>query len=130
MNMVRRIQDKNPRRTCILLLIWSTKIYHLPRYLGRPRLHMHRFVFRRKNKHLRASQRHTKLQRHSPILRITFLCKNGDGIALKALEGKKKEKKKKKQHHEHKSGATREKKIASLKQKICETNLMSVEGWR
>ncbi|KAM2692949.1 hypothetical protein EV2_007177 [Malus domestica] len=85
-NLVRRIQDKNPRCTCLILRIWSAKICHLPRYFRIPQLDMHRVIFCKKNKRLRASQRCTKLQRHSLILLIAFLRKNSDGIALKALE--------------------------------------------
>ncbi|KAM1119251.1 hypothetical protein ACFX2B_042862 [Malus domestica] len=84
--MVRRVQDESSRCTHIFLYIWSTKNCHLPRYFRRPRLDMHQVVFLMKGKCLRACQRHTKLQRRSPILLITFIRKNGDGVALKTIE--------------------------------------------
>ncbi|KAM1845274.1 hypothetical protein ACFX13_019594 [Malus domestica] len=47
---------------------------------------MHGVVLCGKSKRLRTSKWCIKLQRCSLVLRITFLRKNGDGAALKALE--------------------------------------------
>ncbi|KAM1849384.1 hypothetical protein ACFX14_013425 [Malus domestica] len=84
--MVRRVQDKNPRFAHRRLCSWSNGVYHLSRYLRRPRLNMHGVVFYGKNKRLGASQWRIKLQCRSTILRIAFLRKNGDGVIFKALE--------------------------------------------